>query len=555
MLDNFKGKVYPFLHSDQMEPTYPPSVGSYPTLFLFPVPSFADAYQDIHTAGLEIFADIICRRKLMQGHYLSWWPEPRFRENLGNRVDRTNDYDDILNNMFQELADRQLLDYKDGKWILRVEEQQQHVLDKIKKRQFSIIPENTRARYRRFFEGPHEWPVSSGGQEQRFSPWFITSALLLNAIGDSGNKGSFQTLLSIDGTGMKALAGMMLLGLHLSGDIPVKEIVSLKSDQQAEAFRFFDSERFGLSANPGHYHCDTRQMGYGKRLLERFANKLWNTARFVAIHTEPGEEQDIDFTTANPINLWFAHLLTTHIERINDLMDQYRVNEALIQTRNFFQKDFSNWYLQMIKPWLDDSSTKAFLRFFLKEFLLLLNPFLPALCRNIGKRLFNESLIADRMEYPSFDGNMIFPEHFARVELLRELIRYTRTLREETGIGPSEEFAVLLYSKSKNERDMLVGLIPSFNQMTRSREAVVTGEFTPGQSMILGRYANWKLLFTFSSAIETTRIKKRLEQELAQISDKIYKLENGTFSQTTKKSLQELFKRKERIKTLINDIS
>lgn len=555
MLDNFKGKVYPFLHSDHMEPTYHQSVGSYPALFLFPVPFLADAYQGIRTTGLEIFADIICRRKLMQGHSLNWWPETQSPENLGNHANKTNEYENILGNMFQELLNRQLLYNRDGTWILRVEEQQKLALDKIKNRHFLIIPEKTRASFRRFFERPHFWAVSSGGQSSRYSSWFITSALLLNAIGDSGNKSSFQTLLMIDGLGMKALSGMILLGLQLLGDIPVREIVSLKSSQRAETFHFSDCERFGLSANPGHYRCDTPPMGHCKRLIEPFANKLWNAARFVAIHTEPGEEENVDFTDGNPIDLWFAHLLTNHIERINDLMEQYRVNEALILTRNLFQKDFANWYLQMIKPWLDNSSTRAFLRFFLKEFLLLLHPFLPALCRNIGKRLFNESTIGDNVEYPSFDSNMIFPEKFSRVELLRELIRYTRRLREEIGIGPALEFAVTLYSKSKNERDMLVGLIPSFNQMTGSREAVVAGEFTPGHSMIQGRHANWKLLFTFASAAETTRIRKRLEQELAHISDKIDKLENRAFSPTTKKSLQELFKRKERINTLIDDIS
>ncbi len=592
MCDIFEGKVYPFLQQDQIEPGAQIKTGSIPTFFLLPSISPLAKTGNYARHCLAIFIDIIVRRKAMQQNTISWWPGNGHQRIVLDGLQRTSKYGEALDNIFLKLAEDGNIYTKENVWLLKVEDQLPMIADKIKTKQYIITPEKKRSNYIFFFESNHQWNISENGNigfslpvhvcpncnhqklstlEQsncescdtpifrknspKFSLWFAHSALILDVIEKYHKESSFRTLMTNDGEGMKAIAGTLILGIHLIGDVPFREMVVIENECRSDDYKSTDITRLSLSSVPGHYRCGTLPLEEATQKFTGFANKLWNAAKFVFTHTENNGEQQMDFDSGSVIDCWFTHLLTSTVEELNDLMEQFRINEAIILARKMFQNEFCKWYLELIKPELAKASTRATLRFSFQEILKLLNPFLPTICHRINKLLYQSSGPISSHAYPTFNGNMIFPRQYARVELLKKLIKGTRKTREEMGIKPGVGFFVTLYSKSKKERDMIAQLIPSFNKLTGSSKTIVTDQLPKGAKAAKCEYLNWNILLTFGSDSQRLQIQHQLKHQLSHISQTIEKLESRAPSKKTKQTIQELFKRKERLGKLVHDIS
>ena len=535
MRDIFKGKVYPFLHPDQIEPVPQMEAGSIPTFFLIPYPP---------PHSLSIWADIITKKKSMPQDALEWWFGPGHLE----------DVEPVLEKIFAQLADNGIIYLRNKIWYLNTGDQLPAIIHKLKTKQLLITPEGRVKKYVNFFENKHQWAISSN-TKSRFTSWFIKSALIVHELDKFRSSLPLHTLLAPEGKNMKAVTGALVIGSRLFGTLPFRELLVLDNEESLSNSDNNDAARFSLTSRLGRYRCATLPPELAEKRFAPFANKVWNASRFVAMHTEKGEEEAVGFHRGSAIDRWFAHLLASKIDEINDLLEQFRVNEALALTHRTFQREFCNWYLELIRPDLDNASTRAMLRFSLLELLKLLYPFLPALSQNIHSLLFQYATPLASQNFPTFDSNMIFPRQFAQVELLKKLIQHTRKAKEETGITRGAVFFVTLYSKSKKERKMLAGLLPYFNTLTGSEETTLSDILPQTPSTIQGEYLNWRIMFTFESDEAQLLVYDRLKKEREAVSQKIKQLETTAPSNKNKQLLQELFKRKENLDKRINDLS
>jgi valyl-tRNA synthetase len=533
--DIFKGKVYPFLHLDQSESAPQMEAGSIPTFFLIPSPP---------PQNLSIWADIITKRKSRPQDSLSWWP------GLGH----FEDVEQVLEKIFAKLTDKGIIYLRNNIWYLKTGDQLPVIAHRLKTKQFMITPEGRLKKYVNFFESRHQWAISSH-TKSRFTSWFIKSALIVEELDKFRSALPLHTLLAPEGKNMKAITGALVIGLQLFGDLPFRELLVLDNEESLSNSDSNDAVRFSITSRLGRYRSAALPPELAEKRFVPFANKVWNASRFVAMHTERGEEETVRFHRGSAIDRWFAHLLASKIDEINDLLEQCRVNEALALTHRTFQQEFCNWYLELVRPDLDKASTRAMLRFALLELLKLLFPFLPALSKNIHTILFQEATPLASQNFPTFDSNMIFPRQFAQVELLKKLIQHTRKTKEETGITWETVFFVTLYSKSKKERKMIAGLLPYFNTLTGSEETTLNDILPPETSTIQGEYLNWRIIFTLKSDEARLLVFDRLKKEREAVSQKIEQLETTTPSNKSKQHLQELFKRKENLDRRINDLS
>ncbi len=241
-----------------------------------------------------------------------------------------------------------------------------------------------------------------------------------------------------------------------------------------------------------------------------FANKLWNAFRFVAspasaILTDQLDraEEILDELGASPNQVlsmldfqgfarpeingkiydliretgvdhledrWILGRLIETIEEVDNRMEQYRLDDALMAIYRFTWNDFCDWYIETIKPRLgDDASiqeagtTTRFALNMMEAIVRLLHPFMPFITEEIYQHLGNiegRVLQEDRAqsialaEFPSTEGMKPDKDAVADFNYIQALVSAIRNVRGELLIPPGKEAKLAIL-----ERDPHVELV------------------------------------------------------------------------------------------------
>ena len=171
-----------------------------------------------------------------------------------------------------------------------------------------------------------------------------------------------------------------------------------------------------------------------------FCNKIWNAYRLVNMWAE-------DSSIAQPESskaaiTWFDEVMLERIERINNLMAQYRISEAFTELYRLFWDDFSGWYLEIVKPAYQapiDSVTLARTKHYFDQLLRLMHPFMPFVTEEIWQDLRSEddvrSIVIARQPEAERKAN---EEILARFGLAEEVITAIRNIRKQKNIAQKE---------------------------------------------------------------------------------------------------------------------
>ncbi|MBO5890896.1 MAG: valine--tRNA ligase [Alistipes sp.] len=171
-----------------------------------------------------------------------------------------------------------------------------------------------------------------------------------------------------------------------------------------------------------------------------FCNKIWNAYRLVNMWAE-------DSSIAQPESskaaiTWFDEVMLERIERINNLMAQYRISEAFTELYRLFWDDFSGWYLEIVKPAYQapiDSATLARTKHYFDQLLRLMHPFMPFVTEEIWQDLRSEddvrSIVIARQPEAERKAN---EEILARFGLAEEVITAIRNIRKQKNIAQKE---------------------------------------------------------------------------------------------------------------------
>jgi valyl-tRNA synthetase len=122
-----------------------------------------------------------------------------------------------------------------------------------------------------------------------------------------------------------------------------------------------------------------------------FCNKLWNASRFALMNLEDIEQDKFDKGKMTITDRWILSRLAKTITDVTEALDEYKYSEPLAQLYKFFWNDFCDWYLEWIKPRMQDKYQKSIaqnvLAFVLDQILRLLHPFVPFITEGIFQKL------------------------------------------------------------------------------------------------------------------------------------------------------------------------
>jgi valyl-tRNA synthetase len=122
-----------------------------------------------------------------------------------------------------------------------------------------------------------------------------------------------------------------------------------------------------------------------------FCNKLWNASRFALMNLEGIEADKFDKAKMTITDRWILSRLAQTATDVTEHLNEFRYSEPLTQLYRFFWNDFCDWYLEWIKPRMQDKEHKAtaqnVLAFVLDQTLRLLHPFVPFITEGIFQKL------------------------------------------------------------------------------------------------------------------------------------------------------------------------
>ena len=258
-----------------------------------------------------------------------------------------------------------------------------------------------------------------------------------------------------------------------------------------------------------------------------FCNKLWNASRFVLINLE-SKSINNDAELSSQDKWILSRLQHTKIEVEKHLAD-YRLDLMSQTLYDFVWHDYCDWYLELSKPLLENSSTKegceSTLLKVLSETLVLLHPIIPFITEEIfeqAQKLQNhsdEKLISKK--FPSAEKKFFNSEAESEIEWLKEFILGIRKIRGEMNISPRKPlncFIKNFNSKDKafleNNKSIIFALakLENIEMLEKNKEE-------PKSAIAL--VGEMKILIPLAGLIDKEAEKERLNKEI----DKLIKLQ------------------------------
>ncbi len=272
------------------------------------------------------------------------------------------------------------------------------------------------------------------------------------------------------------VARMIMAGEEYMGTFPFKNVyfTGIVRDKLGRKM----SKSLGNSPDPieliEKYGADGVRMGmmlsapagndilFDESLCEQgrnFNNKIWNAFRLV-------KGWQVETGSAGPVPAnktavaWMEAKLKQANEELKDHFSKYRISDALMTVYKLFWDEFSQWYLEMVKPAyvdgkqqpLDRETYDATLCFF-ETLLKMLHPFMPFITEELWQALYDrkegESIMRDQLvlSAPTAGEEQLI----ADIELVKQVVGGVRTVRSQKNIAPKERLQLQFVSQNRFE--------------------------------------------------------------------------------------------------------
>ncbi|MFO8010688.1 MAG: valine--tRNA ligase [Dehalococcoidia bacterium] len=485
-------------------------------------------------------------------------------------------------------------------WFVEIGPLAKPAIDAVKDRRIQIIPEHFTRTYLNWMENIRDWCISrqlwwghripvwycldcgkiivtvtdpvtcpncrSTSIEQDpdvLDTWFSSGLWPHSTLGWPDETGDFKYFYptTVMETGYDILffwvARMIMMGLENTGEIPFEKVYlhGLIRDENGEKMSKSKGNVMDPLSMMDQYGTDALRMaltvgntpGNDMRLspnklegARNFANKLWNTSRFILSNLE--EETTARSSPDHIEDRWIKSRLNRLITETTQLMEGFMLGEALSKIHDFVWGEFCDWYIELAKIRIrnqEEPSPLPTLAETLETTLRLLHPFMPFITEEIWQRLavhLPEEMRPESImiaEYPVPDEAAIDTVAEREIESLIEIVRSIRNARAESAVEPSKFIDALISVEDSrfpagNHRDAISAL-------ARVRPlTVIEDERSAGdeQAKVLV-LRDVKVILPLAGMVDLEEERKRIEKEIESARNRIAsteaKLQNEQF--------------------------
>jgi valyl-tRNA synthetase len=176
---------------------------------------------------------------------------------------------------------------------------------------------------------------------------------------------------------------------------------------------------------------------YGKKFL----TKLWNASRFVEMHIQEYEENNVRLEL---LDQWILSKLNRLINDVTRYYETFQFNRALDSVRNFTWHIFCDQYIESIKYRLysnEDKESKAAARYVLYNLVSDIIKLLAPICPHIVESIFililkkDDSESIHKSKWPSVKKELIDEATEKDGDLIQAIISEIRRIKSEKRIS------------------------------------------------------------------------------------------------------------------------
>ena len=266
------------------------------------------------------------------------------------------------------------------------------------------------------------------------------------------------------------IARMVMLGLHVVGDIPFRTVfvAPLVFDKHGRKM----SKSLGNSIDPldliKEYGADATRFGIIKQMriesqelrfderacddARRFNTKLWNALRFICsleegLPTASRLPKNDDLTVADK---WILTRLRETVITITNALDRFEFGIAADELLDFGWFTFCDWYLEASKAPGERATRAAVLSYVFNAFVRLMHPIAPFITEEIWQQLPHDGATIVTASWPDplqdlayYDGQHgSFEQARADFEAFMISASNIRNVKAELGMGPKDRLTL-----------------------------------------------------------------------------------------------------------------
>jgi len=321
----------------------------------------------------------------------------------------------------------------------------------------------------------------------------------------------------------------------------------------------------------------------------KFCNKVWNASRYILGNLEGRNLIAVKDSDLTELDKWIYLELNNAAKSAREALESYRYNDATSSVYEFFWYKFCDWYVEATKLsfWHGDEHEKdrqiSVLLNILEESLRLLHPFIPFVTEEIYSKLPRKEIIENRKSagtqkvlpnetyedllttapYPEFIEARNDSKVAARFNVLQDLIKNVRGLRNECGINPADKINIALHITSGSDAEVCKEKIDTIKLLA----GLANIEFVESKptSSIGTVGSGYEAFILLDENIDKESLKKHFDKDLEKSTSDAQKIEfklNGKFAehapaevvQAERDTLAEIKRRIEKLTSYINEL-
>jgi valyl-tRNA synthetase len=372
------------------------------------------------------------------------------------------------------------------------------------------------------------------------------------------------------------VARMIMLGLHFTHKVPFRAVYLHALVRTASGEKMSKSKGTGLDPVALNEQYGTDAMRFclasmaapgtdivlsDDRLASarNFANKIWNASRFLFVNLDKFEQGGVSleelaapeiraqapYAAGGGVSLidgWLFARLAATISSQNEALHNYRFHEAAQGVYQFFWGDFCDWYIEWVKPELQNAekvrAVAAWRNLFaaLDAALHLLHPFMPfiteELWHKLPQRAGAKSIALDM--FPEARAEWKNAQALEEFGLIQDTIVALRNIRAEMKLDPKKKVAAEFSSADERARRAIESNRKGILRLAALSELKVGTERLPQSGGAVRSTALFDVRIAYAAEIvdveaEAARLRKQIEGLEKTIAAKERQLADETF--------------------------
>jgi valyl-tRNA synthetase len=375
------------------------------------------------------------------------------------------------------------------------------------------------------------------------------------------------------------VARMIMMGLKFMGDVPFRDVYIHALVRDAEGQKMSKSKgnvidplhvmdqfgtdalRFTLAsmASPGRDIKLAEERIEGSR---NFANKIWNAARFVLMYLN-GPRVALPPAQRTFPDRWILSRLNHTIHDVTSELEAYRFDRAATVLYQFIWHEYCDWYLELVKPVLQDAShpdgpgTRQTLVETLETTMRLLHPFMPFITEEIWQALPHQGDSIVVQDYPVVDQAWSSQEAERQFTLVEQTVGLVRTGRLLLNYPPGRQIPFHVGHDDQSRHPMLHQLQRHLAHLSRGAAEVQPSTDWPAAKLLRLVTEGLSVGIAVSCDVDLGKALDRLAKQIAEADKEAQrldaKLKNAEF--VAKAPQEVIAEHQERARTLSRDLA